>query len=138
MREGEIINVNCRMFAIFIGRLRTVMTRLAAIIGILIAKAKTDGPRQKYGSEQHRHKISGTTCNASNSFYDFHSMELYHKPPTLVQRARSRTHPYQPMRHYAVYVPLCVKAIISNLFYTLRLLMLREKTTHIDKAQMQT
>jgi hypothetical protein len=31
------------MFAIFIGRLRTVMARLAAIIGILIAKAKTDG-----------------------------------------------------------------------------------------------
>ena len=25
----------------------------------------------------------------------------------------------QPMRPYAVYVPLCVKAKISNLFYTL-------------------
>lgn len=78
MREGKIINVNCRMFAIFIGRLRTVMARLAAIIGILVAKAKTDGPGQKYGGEHYRHKISGTTCNASNSFYDFHSIKLYH------------------------------------------------------------
>ena len=78
MREGKIINVNCRMFAIFIGRLRTVMARLAAIIGILIAKAKTDGPRQKYGGEHYRHKISGTMHSASNGFYDFHSMELYH------------------------------------------------------------
>lgn len=80
MREGKVIDVNCRMFAIFIGRLRTVMARLAAIIGILVAKANTDRPRQKYGGEHYRHKISGTTCNASNSFYDFHSIKLYHIP----------------------------------------------------------
>ena len=78
MREGKVIDVNCRMFAIFIGRLRTVMARLAAIIGILIAKAKADGPRQKYGSEHYRHKICSGINGASDGFYDFHSIKLYH------------------------------------------------------------
>ena len=72
MRKRKVINVNCRMFTIFIGRLRTVMTSLAAIIGILIAKAKTDRPRQKYGGKHYRHKISGTMHSASNSLYNFH------------------------------------------------------------------
>jgi len=80
MREGKVINVNCRMFTIFIGRLRTVMARRAAIIGILIAKAKTDGPRQKYGGEHYRYRISGKMHSASDGFYDFHSIKLYHIP----------------------------------------------------------
>ena len=54
------------------------MARLAAIIGILIAKAKTDGPRQKYGGEHCRHKICSGINGASDGFYDFHSIELYH------------------------------------------------------------
>lgn len=54
------------------------MTSLAAIIGILIAKAKTDGPRQKYGGEHYRHKISGTMHSASNGFYNHHLIKLYH------------------------------------------------------------
>ena len=78
MREGKIINVNRRMFAIFIGRLRTIMARLSAIIGILIAKAKTDRPRQKYGGEHYRHKISGTMHSSSNGFYNHHLIKLYH------------------------------------------------------------
>lgn len=56
------------------------MARLAAIIGILIAKAKTDGPRQKYGSEHYRHKICSGINGASDGFYDFHSIKLYHIP----------------------------------------------------------
>ena len=54
------------------------MARLAAIIGILIAKANTDRPRQKYGSEHYRHEICSGINGASDGFYDFHSIELYH------------------------------------------------------------